>query len=103
MWLFSGVPEDPQDDTVMEKPGAEALYSAVKSLMYVILTKDKDAQQNEAQRRIQIGMTWIIRRWSESKLANGKPLVRIPKENANLIELEWTEKEQAQLNTLVER
>jgi len=36
MWLFSGAPEDPEDDTVMEKHGAEALYSAVKSLMHAI-------------------------------------------------------------------
>jgi len=32
MWLFSCAPEDLEDDTVMEKHGAEALYSAVKSL-----------------------------------------------------------------------
>jgi len=25
MWLFSGEPEDPEDDTVMKKHGAEAL------------------------------------------------------------------------------
>jgi len=31
MWLFSGVPEDAQDETVMEMHGADALYSAVKS------------------------------------------------------------------------
>jgi hypothetical protein len=41
MWLFSGAPEDPEDDTVMEKRGAEALYSAVKSLMNTIRTKGK--------------------------------------------------------------
>jgi len=40
---------------------------------------------------------------SESQLANGKPFVHILKENAHLIELEWTEEEQAQLKTLVER
>ena len=36
MWLFSGAPEDAEDDTVMEKHGAEALYSAVKSLTHAI-------------------------------------------------------------------
>jgi hypothetical protein len=41
MWLFSAAPEDPEDDTVMEKHGAEALYSAVKSLMNTIRTKGK--------------------------------------------------------------
>jgi len=48
MWLFSGVPEDPEDDTVMEKHGAEALYSAVKSVMHAIRTKDEKAQQDMA-------------------------------------------------------
>jgi len=52
---------------------------------------------------IQIAKPWTIRRWSESKITNGKPLVRIPKEKAHLIDLEWTEEEQAHLKTLVER
>jgi len=103
MWLFSGVPEYPEDDTVMEKHRAEALYSAVKSLMHAIRTKDKDAQQDAAHWIIQIAKPWTIRRWSASKLANGKPLVRIPKENAHLVDLEWNEEEQAQLKTLVDR
>jgi len=64
---------------------------------------DQDAQQDAAHRMIQIAKPWTIRRWSESKLANGKPLLRIPKENAHLVDLEWTEEEQAKLKTLVER
>jgi hypothetical protein len=103
MWLFSGAPENPEDETVMEKHGADALYSAVKSLMHAIRTEDQEAQQDAAHRMIQIAKPWTIRRWSESKLANGKPLVRIPKENAHLVDLEWTEDEQAKLKTLVER
>jgi hypothetical protein len=47
MWLFSGVHNDPEDTTVMEKPGADALYSAVKSLMHAIWTEDQDASQDE--------------------------------------------------------
>jgi len=103
MWLFSGAPEDPEDDTAMEKHGAEALYSAVKSLMGAVRTKDEEAQQDAAQRMIQIETPWTIRRWSVSKLANGKPPVRIPKEDVHLVDLEWTEEEQAHLKTLVER
>jgi len=103
MWLFSGAPEDPEDETVMEMHGADALYSAVKSLMHAIRTEDEEAQQDAAHRMIKIAKPWIIRRWSEWKLANGKPLVRIPKENAHLVDLEWTEEEQAKLKTLVER
>jgi hypothetical protein len=30
MWLFSGEPEDPEDETVMEMHSADALYSTVK-------------------------------------------------------------------------
>ena len=103
MWLFSGGPEDPEDDTVMEKHGAEALYSAVKSLMHAIQTKDEEAQQHAVHRIIQIAKRWTIRRWSEWKLANGKPLLQIPKENAHLIDLECTDEQQAHLKTLVER
>ena len=103
MWLFSGAPEDPEDDTVMEKYGAEALYSAVKSLMHAIWTEEDEAQQDAAHRMIQIAKRWTIRRWSELKLANGKPPVWIPKKDAHLMDLEWTEEEQASLKTMVER
>jgi hypothetical protein len=90
MWLFSGAPEDPDDDTVMEKHGAEALYSTVKSLMHAIWTKDKEAQQNAAHQMIQIAKPWPISRQPGSKLAKGKQLIQISKENAHLIDLEWT-------------
>jgi len=103
MWLFSGAPEYPEDDTVMEKHGAEALYSAVKSLMHAIQTKDEEAQQDVAHGMIQIAKPCTIRQWSELKLTNGKLLVRIPMKNAHLIDLEWTEEEQPHLKTLVER
>jgi hypothetical protein len=87
----------------MDQYGADALYSAVKSLMHAIWTEDEEAQHDAAHRMIQIAKPWTIRRWSESKLATGKPLVRIPKENAPLVDLEWTEDEQAKLKALVER
>jgi len=103
MWLFSGAPEDPEDETVMEKHSADALYSAVKSLMHAIRAEDEEAQQDAALRLIQIAKPWTIKRWLESKHANGKPLVRIPKENAHLVDPEWTEDEQPKLKTLVER
>jgi hypothetical protein len=103
IWLFSGAPEDSEVETVMEKHGADALYSAVKCLLHAICTEDEDSQHNAAHRMIQIANPWMIRRWSESKLANGKPLIRIPKNNAHLVDLELTENEQAILNTLVER
>jgi hypothetical protein len=71
--------------------------------MHAIQTKDKDAQQDAVHQMIQIAKPWTIRPWSDSKLANGKPVVQIPMQNAHLIDLKWTEKEQAHLKTLVER
>jgi hypothetical protein len=103
MWLFAGAPEDPEDETVMEMHGADVLYSALKSLMDAIRTEDEEAPHDAAYGMIHIAKPWTIRRWSESKLANGKPLVRIPKENAHLVDLEWTEEAQAKLKSLVER
>jgi hypothetical protein len=52
MWLFSGTPEDPEDETVMEMHGASALYSTVKSLMDAIGTEDQDTQLDAAQRMV---------------------------------------------------
>jgi hypothetical protein len=91
MWLFSDAPEDPEDQTVMEKHGADALYSPVKSLIHAVRIEDQDAQQDAAHWMIQIAKPSTIRRWSESKLANGKPLVRILKDNTHLVDVEWTE------------
>jgi hypothetical protein len=103
MWLFLDAPEDLDDETVVEKHSTDALYSAVKSLMHAIQTEEEDIQKDAPHRMIQDANPWMIRRWSESKLANGKPLVSIPKENAQLVDLEWTEDEQVKQNTLVER
>jgi hypothetical protein len=88
MWLFSGVPEDPEDETVMEMHGADALDSAVKSLMDAIETENQHAQQDTVHWMIQIAKPWTMWRWSELKLANGKQLVQIPKENSHLVDLE---------------
>jgi hypothetical protein len=53
VWLFSGAPDNPEDDTVMGKHGAETLYSALKSLMHAVRTEDKEAQQDAAHWMIQ--------------------------------------------------
>jgi hypothetical protein len=91
MWLFSGTPDDPEDETVMEMHGADAQYSPVKILMHAIRTEDKHAQQYAAEQMIQIAKPWRISRWSELNLVNGKPLVQIQKENAQLVDLARTE------------
>jgi len=103
MWLCSGAPEDPEYKTVMEMHRANAMYSAVKSMIHAIRTEDQDAQQDAAHRMIQIAKPCMIRRWSESQLPNWKPLLRMPKENAHLVDLEWNEDDQARVKTLVER
>jgi hypothetical protein len=48
MWLYSSEPEDPEDETVMEEHDADALCSAVKSLIHAIRTEDEDAQYADA-------------------------------------------------------
>jgi len=77
MWQFSGAPADHEDDRVIEKHVAEALNSAVKSLIQVIWTDDEDARHDAEQRMVLI--TKARTRWStsESKLPNAKPLISI--------------------------
>jgi len=94
MWLYSAAPEDPEDGTVMENHGAQAFYTAGKSLMLAILTEDDEAQQHVVHRMIQIAKPWTIRRWLESRLANAKLLIPILEEKVHVIELEPTEEEQ---------
>ena len=88
---------------VMENHGAEAQYSVVRSLVYAILMENNEGQNNVVHQMIQIGKPSTIRRSLDSKNANGKPLLQILKHTARLANLEWTEEEQAKLQTLVER
>jgi hypothetical protein len=53
-WLFSGVPEDPEDDSVMVNHGVEGLYSTVESVMHAIRNEDEEAQQDVLYRIFQI-------------------------------------------------
>jgi len=48
MWLFSGEPDDPENDTEMEKHVAAALYSTVDSVMHAIWTEDEKGQLGAA-------------------------------------------------------
>jgi hypothetical protein len=91
MWLLSGVAEDPEDETVMEMHGANTLYCAVRSLMHTFRTENHDAHRDAAHRMIKIATPRTISRWSEWKLANARTMVRIPKGNAHLVDLESTE------------
>jgi hypothetical protein len=44
----------------MERDSADALYSAIKSVMHAIWTENEEAQQNMAYRVIQIVQPWTI-------------------------------------------
>jgi hypothetical protein len=62
MLLFSGAPDHPEDETVMELHGADALYSAVKSSMHAVRTEDQDAQWYAAHWIIHVAKPWTGRR-----------------------------------------
>jgi len=103
MLQFSGVPVAPDDDTVKEKHGADAMYSAVNSSMRAIWNEDEEAQRDTSRWMIKIAIGCAIRRWPEWKLADGNPYVRIPEGNAYMVDLTSTEDDQAKLKALVER
>jgi len=103
MWLISSVPGDPADYTAMEKHATEVQHFAEITTMQAIQTEDRKSQMDAAHQMIQIGKSWIIRKWSELKLGNRKPLVWIPTENAQLTDLWWTEYEEGKLKMLMER
>lgn len=101
--LFSGLPENEEDDAVMEMHCTEALNLAVKNSIPAIGTEDEDGQQGAALWMIQIAKLWIIGLWAESTLDNQTPLIWTLKVYAHLIDLEWIQKEQTKLNILLER
>jgi len=72
----SGVPERAEDDTVIKKHSAEAVYCALKILWHATCTEAEEAQQDEAHQLILIAKPWIIWRCSELKLANAEPHVQ---------------------------
>ncbi|KAF8518629.1 hypothetical protein BDD12DRAFT_811084 [Trichophaea hybrida] len=52
----------------------DALQVAVRSLTQGIRSDNDEAQKAAAEQIIRIAKPWTIRRWSESKLADGEPL-----------------------------
>jgi hypothetical protein len=44
----SGAPENPEDETLMEKYSAKAVDYTVKSLMHSMQTEDHDTQEDAA-------------------------------------------------------
>jgi hypothetical protein len=62
MWLFSGAPEVPEDDTEMEMHGTDQLYSAMKSLLRDIQIEGEHARWDAVHRLIQTATTRTMRR-----------------------------------------
>jgi hypothetical protein len=83
--------------------GADALYSSGNSVTHAIQMEDHDTQQDAAHMMIQMEKPRTMKRCSQSNLANEKLLVQLLKENAHLLDLEWTEDQQANQETRVER
>jgi len=77
-WLFQGAPADPENETVMEKDGADTLYSIVTSLMHAIRTDYEDPLEDVACQMIHIAKPLSTRRWSVLKIVNGTTLDPIP-------------------------
>jgi hypothetical protein len=101
--LYSEVPDNQADETVMEKYNAKALYSVGKRCMYVIGAEDNEAPQYRTSHLIQIAKHWTNRWWSESTLQIAKLVFWIPKINAHGADHKWTEPEEANLMNKWER
>lgn len=75
MWQVSGAPADLEDVMLKDKQVAQALHSEVQCLIHAMQTEDNEAQQNAASLMIEVTAGWMIRRWSESNVVKGNPLV----------------------------
>ena len=84
--------------------GPIALAKAVTNVQCVELKAlPSDEQQAAAQAMIEVVRAWTIRRWTESKLASGAPLVAIPTKIVHQVTLEWTPEEQEHLASVAKR
>jgi len=73
MFLVAGAPEHPEDETVLDMEGADALYSAVNSVMQATQTENRDVQQDAGHRVIQIANLSMLRRWCKDMYAGVRP------------------------------
>ncbi|KAF8537453.1 hypothetical protein BDD12DRAFT_806924 [Trichophaea hybrida] len=60
IWWLSGAPIRPEDNTLMELHGADALHMAVRSLTQGIRSDDDEAQKAAAEQIIRIAKPWTI-------------------------------------------
>ena len=102
-WLFT-IPEQLENPAAVDLHGPEALAKAVADVLYAVRKELPAAeQQAAAQAMIAVARPWTIRRWTESKLASGAPLIAIPAEIVHEVQLQWTAEEQGRLAAVVKR
>ena len=87
-WLFA-IPEVAEDRDAVTKHSPVTLEKAVMDIQHTV-SKDLPAheQQAAAQAMIDVVRPWMIRRWTESKLTSGAPLISIPTEIVHQVLLE---------------
>jgi len=102
MWLFSGAPEDPEDNSVMDKNHRDASCPSVKSTMDAVQTHDEATPQGAPWRMIPSTKPCLRARCIELKLANGTALAQIPSDKTFLTHLECTWDPRTKQMTLVE-
>ena len=102
-WLFV-IPNEVEIPDSVSYHGPIALAKAVANVQRAVSKAlPSDEQQAAAQAMIEVIRPWTIRRWTESKLASGAPLVAIPTEIVHQVTLEWTPEEQEHLAAVVKR
>jgi hypothetical protein len=105
-WLFSNMPPEEflLDRDAVENHGPLATSTACNRLQVSISSgKSREEQQEAAQAVIDAIHPWMIRRWSESRMASGAPLVPIPHATHHAVSLEWTIQEQREMGEVVAR
>jgi hypothetical protein len=103
MWPCLDIPDNPEDAAGMENHGADALYSAVKSVMSATRSEYENTQQDSAHRTMEIANSWRVRRLSQLKQANRSPLVWIQKYKTHPDDPWWIGDAQATQKTPAKR
>ena len=102
-WLLA-IPHEVEVAESVSRHGPVALGKAVANVQRAVSKAlPPDEQQAAAAEMIEVARPWTIRRWTESKLESGAPLVPIPAEIVHQVPLEWTPEEQERLAGVVKR
>ena len=100
-WLFV-IPNEVEMPDSVSYHGPIALAKAVANVQRgVSKALQSDEQQAAAQMMSEVIRPWTIRRWTESKLVSGTPLMAIPTEIVHQVTLKWTSEEDEHLAAVV--